>query len=71
MELQTSIKTKILDKNDNEIEFIMISETNFEKLELLQKVGGFSDSVNQLNFTLFTRSLVAGSAVYFMLSLRI
>ena len=39
MELQTSIKTKILDKNDNEIEFIMISETNFEKLELLQKIG--------------------------------
>ena len=31
-------KQKILDLNGDEIEFIMISETNFEKLELLQKV---------------------------------
>ena len=38
MEFRTIIETKILDLNDDEIQFVMISETNFEKLELLQKV---------------------------------
>ena len=31
-------KQQILDLDGDEIEFIMISQTNFEKLELLQKV---------------------------------